>query len=125
MNTHPRVSYAASGQSWPVENWVRNSAGDDQSGQTTCCIDNIQNWRPPDPPTEQQQRLGMGFDVPSVESNSTSWTSDERQTLDNIDRSQQLIKEDIAEWRLRDGQDPDCAEFERLRTPTYTIVESG
>lgn len=125
MNDYPRVSYAATGQSWPMENWVPHNAAEDRRSQTTFYPDKVQNWRLSDLPAEQQLQLGMSFDVSSVEPNRAPWPSDDRKTLDHANSSQQHVKEAIAEWKLRDGQDPDCAEFERLRTPTYTIVESG
>ena len=51
--------------------------------------------------------------------------TDDRNFLDKTEIEQREIREAMAEWRLRDGRDPDCAEFERLRTPTHCVVEHG
>jgi hypothetical protein len=127
MNDYQRVTSATSSQSWPAENWMPLNALEERRVQSggTIYTEKVQNWRPPDLTAEHHHRSGMNFDVPSTEYNRTAWVSEDRKVLENTERLQQHIKEAVAEWRLRDGQDPDCAEFERLRTPTYTVVESG
>ena len=47
---------------------------------------------------------------------------------DDISRERlerRLMKEKIEQWKLRDGQDSDRVEFERLRTPRRNIIDAG
>jgi len=133
MADESKLSYTApiqQSQSWPDVNWNLQNIANENRFQPECrsnqvsdfSVDRAQSWCSQEITAEQHHRAVTSQ---SLEAGKNYWQADEKKLHEKFSQPKQHIKDAIAEWRLRDGQDPDCAEFERLRTPIYPIVESG